>query len=63
MEEKLFTVFARLDPDMGAEFKATLEREKRSMQAVVELALTDYIARSKTAALKAAAAQAEKAAA
>lgn len=50
MEEKPFTVFARLDPDKGEKFKATLEREKRTMQAVVEIALEKYMAESEAAA-------------
>lgn len=53
MDEKPFTVFARLDPDKGEKFKALLEREKRTMQAVVEIALDKYMAESDAAAAKA----------
>jgi hypothetical protein len=53
MEEKLYTVYARLEPSQGERLKATLEREKRTMQAVVELALDRYIAESEAQAAKA----------
>lgn len=45
--EKPAVVYAELDdPKLAASFKATLEREQRSMKAVVTLALRDYIAKS-----------------
>lgn len=46
--DKPYVIFAELDDaKLANEFKATLEREKRSMKAVVEMALRDYIVRSK----------------
>lgn len=47
--DKPLTVYARLDPEKGEKLKATLEREKRTMQAVVEIALDRYIAESEAA--------------
>lgn len=59
--DKPATVYAELDdPKLAADFKATLEREGRTMKAVVERALRAYIATSKANAA-AAKAQAESA--
>jgi hypothetical protein len=46
--DKPYTIYAEIDDHkLATEFKATLERERRSMKAVVEVALQEYIARSK----------------
>ena len=46
--DKPLTVYAEIDdPELAAEFKATLEREGRTQKKVVEFALRDYIAKSK----------------
>lgn len=48
MSDKPLTVFAEIDdPELAAEFRATLEREQRTMKVVTTLAIRDYIARSK----------------
>lgn len=49
MEEKIVTVYARLEPPVGEQFRATLERERRTMQAVVEMAIIAYIEQSRAA--------------
>lgn len=52
--DKPLTVYAELtDPELVDEFKQTLEREDRTMKAVVERALREYIAKSKTEAKQA----------
>lgn len=46
--DKPVTVYAEIDdPELAADFKATLEREGRTMKAVTERALREYIAKSK----------------
>lgn len=53
--DRLLTIYVHLhDPKLVADFKTTLEREDRSMKAVVERALRNYVAQSKAQATVAA---------
>ena len=53
MDEQV-TVFARLEPELGAKFLATVTREERTQKAIVERALRAYIAKSEVEAQPAA---------